>query len=160
MNTQISIPVTTSTFLMLVDFLREQGSNKDPVVAVEDAIHYWMDNASWKQEDLMPELFTTGSRGYTWKYKKTSIFLPHDAEIRMRYKRQYHYAKVEGDEIKFQGVSVSPSTLVKTITGNCRNAWRDLWIKYPNSGEWKLADESRRRAEKVAQELDSLLSDD
>lgn len=160
MNTKISIPVYTKTFLMLANFLQEQGSNKDPVIAVEDAIHYWMDNASWKQEDLMPELFTTGSRGYTWKYKNNSIFLPHDAEIRMRYKRQYHYAKIECDEIKFQGVSVSPSTLVKTITGNCRNAWRDLWIKYPNSDEWKLADDSRRQQEKVARELDPLLSDD
>ncbi len=143
MSKDICIPVSTGTFLLLVDFLREQGSDRDPIVVVEDAIHYWIDNASWKQEDLMPELQVSGAHGYTWKYKDSSVFLPHGSELRMRYKGQYHYAKVDGDEIKYQGNSVSPSTLANTITGSSRNAWRDLWIKWPNSSKWVLADDCR-----------------
>lgn len=149
METYISVPIPTKDFLYLVDFLRGQGSNRDPVIAIRGAIDYWIDNASWKQEDLMPEIFTTESRGYLWKYKDTFLFLPHDTEIRMRYKEQYHYAKVEGDEIKFQGQSVSPAVLANTITKRgetlgSRNAWRDLWIKRPGEKGWTLADESRK----------------
>lgn len=158
METYISVPIPTKEFLFLVDFLREQGSDRDPVVAIKDAINYWIENASWKQSDLMPEIFSTESRGYTWKYKGTSLFLPHGTEIRMRYKEQYHYAKVEGDEIKYQGESVSPAVLANTVTRSderlgSRNAWRDLWIKRPWEKEWTLADECRKATQRAAKEL-------
>ncbi len=158
MKTSISVPIRTEVFLDLVDFLREQGSNRDPVATVEVAINYWIENASWKQEDLMPEIFKTESRGYTWKYKETSFFLPHNTEIRMRYKEQYHYAKVEGDEIKYQGKPISPATLANTIATTdkglgSRNAWKDLWIKRPWEKEWTLADEFRNAAQRAMKEL-------
>lgn len=152
METYISVPIPTKDFLYLIDFLNEQGSNRDPVIAIRNAIDYWIDNARWKQEDLMPEIFSTESHGYTWKYKNTFLYLPHDTEIRMRYKEQYHYAKVEGDEIKYQGQSVSPAVLANTITKRgeilgSRNAWKDLWIKQPGEKLWTLADESRKKFE-------------
>jgi len=146
MNTHVSVPIPSSLFVSLVDFLREQGSNRDPVTVVATAIDYWIENASWKQEDLMPEIFTTESRGYTWKYKDSCIFLPHGTEIRMPYKGQYHYAKVEGDEIKYKDAGVSPGSLANAITNSSRNAWRDLWIKRPGEKEWTLADQCRRKA--------------
>lgn len=158
MKTQLSIPVETSTFLRLVDFLREQGSDRDPVEAVEAAIFYWIDNASWKQEDLMPELYVSESHGFTWRYKDTYLFLPHETEIRMRYKDKYHYAKVDGDEINYQGKSVSPGSLTKEITGTSRNAWRDLWIRRPDSNEWELADQCRRNLKRSLDEIDELLN--
>lgn len=146
MDTHVSIPIPSSLFVGLIDFLRGHGSKRDPVTAVADAIDYWIENASWKQGDLMPEIFTTESRGYTWKYKDSCIFLPHGTEIRMPYKGQYHYAKVEGDEIKYKEKSVSPGTLANTITSSSRNAWRDLWIKRPGDKEWTLADRCRRES--------------
>lgn len=156
METQLSVPVNTSTFLKLVDFLREQGSDRDPVEVVETAIFYWIDNASWKREDLMPELYISEARGFTWKYKDAYLFLPHGTEIRMRYKDKYHYAKVDGDDIKYQGESVSPGSLTTLITGSSRNAWKDLWIKRPDASEWKLADDCRRHVRSVERELKML----
>lgn len=144
MNSQISVPVSTSIFLELVDFLRDQGSERDPITAVSDAISYWIENASWKQEDLMPEIFGTNSHGYTWKYKDSCLFLPSGTEIRMLYKNQYHYAKVVGDEIKYKDATITPGALANAITSSSRNAWRDLWIKRPSEKEWALADQLRR----------------
>jgi hypothetical protein len=144
MKTHVSVPIPTDDFVRLVDFLREQGSDRDPVDAVVGAIDYWIDNAGWKQGDLMPEAM---GRGYTWKSKDTNLFLPHGTEIRMRYKGQYHYAKVEGDEIMYQGKPISPANLANTITNSSRNAWRDLWIRRPGFKEWTLADKQRVKLE-------------
>jgi hypothetical protein len=83
------------------------------------------------------------SRGYTWKHKDCQLFLPGGTEIRMCYKRQYYYAKVEGDRIIFDGKSLSPADLVNAITSTSRNAWHDLWIKRPDDKAWNLANSLR-----------------
>jgi hypothetical protein len=159
MNTQISVPISTGMFVDLVDFLREQGSNRDPVEVISTAIGYWMQNASWKQEDLMPETIQTESHGFTWKYKDDCIFLPHGSEIRMSYKGQYHYAKVEGDNILYNGGIVSPAGLANRITKSSRNAWKDLWIKRPGEKDWTLADHLRPLAELSQPNANELLNE-
>ena len=138
-------------FLELSDFL-QQNYHRDPVLAVRDAIEYWLQNADWK-----PELLSqSAARGYQWK----SLFLPEGTQIRMSCRGTYHYAKVEGDEIIYDGKPISPGSLVNTITSSSRNAWRDLWIKRPDDKEWKLSDdcrrESRETADKLLAELDAL----
>lgn len=144
-QSRVCIPIPTEVFAGLIDFLREEGSDRDPVKAVEDAIDYWIDNASWKQEDLLPEIFQVPprhQRGYIWK----EVFLPHGTRLRMRYKRQDHYAKVEGDEILYQGEPVSPSEFAFRVTKTSRNAWRDIWIKRPDDSKWYLADDLRSQS--------------
>ena len=137
----ISIPIPASDFIELVDFLREQGSKRDPVAAVRDAIAYWIDNASWKQEDLLNKAFVK-PRGYRWK----EVFLPHATLIRMKYKGRYHYAKVDGDAFVFNGMHVSPGEFANRVTSSSRNAWRDLEIRRPGDDEWMPADLLRQRA--------------
>jgi len=135
MKTQISVPIDTELFLSWVEFLRSNGDARDPVIAIWDAMDYYMDNASWK-----PELLTKSvSRGYQWK----SLFLPDHTEIRMQYKGVYFYATVESDELVYNGKPISPSNLANTIAGSSRNAWRDLWVKRPGDADWCLADELR-----------------
>ena len=135
MKTQISVPIYTQQFLELANFLRSNGDPRDPVEIVSVAIDYWLDNASWKPE-LLSE---SDTRGYQWK----NLFLPSGTQIRMQYKGAYFYAKVDGDEIIYDGKPISPGSLANTIAGNSRNAWRDLWIKRPEDKKWKLADECR-----------------
>lgn len=136
MKTQISVPVSTAQFLGLVDFLRSNGDPRDPVEVIAAAIDYWQDNASWK-----PELMSkSDNRGYQWK----SLFLPEGTQVRMQYKGEYYYAKVEGDEIIYKGSPISPGSLANTIASSSRNAWRDLWIQRPQDSEWKLADDCRQ----------------
>lgn len=150
MKSQVSIQIPTVQFLELADFLRSNGDSRDPVEMVSTTIDYWLENASWKPE-LLCEV-DSNIRGYQWK----NLFLPNGTQIRMQYKGTYFYAKVEGDEIIYDGKSFSPGRLANTITSTSRNAWRDLWIKRPEDKDWKLADECRpekmEREEKLLQE--------
>jgi hypothetical protein len=157
MNSNISVPIQTTQFLELANFLQSNGDPRDPVEVIATAIEYWLDNASWKPELLSG--VSGDARGYQWK----TLFLPHGTQIRMPYKNTNYYAKVEGDEIIYDGNSISPASLANTITGTSRNAWRGLWIKRPNDKEWLLADDCRGRGtkelidtNKLLQELDEL----
>lgn len=152
MESIIAVSIPTKQFLELANFLRSNNDPRDPVNAVSDAIDYWMDNASWK-----PELLSqTDTQGYQWK----NLFLPAGTQIRMQYKGEYSYAKVEGDAVIFNGKSISPSILANTIAGGSRNAWRDLWVKRPGptgDKEWTLADELRRLTDKTKRSYEEFL---
>lgn len=137
METQISIPIATRQFLELAAFLKAQGDSRDPVLAVQDAIDYWLDNASWKPELLRQA--QPSNLGYQWK----GLFLPDSTEVRMQYKSDWYYAKVEGDKLIYEGEPITPGRLANTVAGTSRNAWRDLWIKRPTDAEWLLADDCR-----------------
>ena len=153
METHISVPITTSLFLELANFLRSKEDPRDPVNVISTAIYYWMDNADWKPELLVE----SDARGYQWK----NVFLPDGTQIRMQYQGSYSYAKVEGDDITYQGKPISPGSLARAIAGGSnRNAWRDLWIKRPKDREWILADDLRSQlndlGEKLLEELGSV----
>ena len=135
MGTQVAIPVPTDLFLELAGFLREKGDARDPVTAVADAIGYWLENADWKPDLLRQSV----GRGYQWK----NLFLPDGTEVRMQYKGQYHYAKVEGDQLFYEGEQTTPGSLANAIAGSTRSAWRDLWVKRPFDAEWRRADSCR-----------------
>ena len=144
----ISVPVSTDLFVRLVDFLRERGSDRDPVAAVDSAIEYWLDNASWKAEDLMPEVFERKNfLGYMWK----ALLLPPGTQVRMTYKGNTYHAAVEGDNFVYESRKMTPSEFANTVAeGTARNAWRDLWIKRPRDREFRLADELRRTSDAEA----------
>lgn len=152
MTSSLSVPISTKQFLELADFLRSNRDPRDPVDVISLAVDYWIENASWKPE-LLAE---SDARGYQWK----NLFLPEGTQIRMQYKGTYSYAKVEGDEIIYQGKTISAGGLANSIAGSNRNAWRDLWIKRPGDKEWKLAGdcrvESNELSDKLLQELDEL----
>jgi hypothetical protein len=154
MKSHVSVQIPTEQFLELADFLRENGDPRDPVDMVSTAIEYWLLHA-----DCDPNLLCevkVDDRGYQWK----DLFLPHGTQIRMQYKGKFHYAKVEGDDIFYEGKSISPGSLANTIAGTSRNAWRDLWIKRPEDKVWKLASECRHEVkeflEKAWRELEEL----
>jgi hypothetical protein len=133
-----SIP--TTTILKLATFLKDQGSDRDPVEVIEAAIDYWMENASWKKDDLMPEtIVSADARGYTWK----SVFLPAGSIVRIKYEGAFVYAKVEGDYLIYNGERVSPNQFALKVTGTARDAWRDLWVKKPTDADYRLADNLR-----------------
>ncbi|MEZ0247108.1 MAG: hypothetical protein ACAH09_10775 [Methylophilaceae bacterium] len=152
----IYIPIRENDYLELTQFLNEKGDSRMPSTAICDAIDYWIDNADWKPELIRTESPT--SRGYIWKYKEDSLFLPHDTDLRMRYMGKYHYAKVINDEIVYEGKPMSPALLVNTITAiekklGSRNAWKNLWIKRPYDKEWTLADDCRKSTKPIVKEL-------
>jgi hypothetical protein len=88
--------------------------------------------------------------GYMWRHGKSRLFLPHDTEIRMEYRGKDFCAKVNGDQIIYDGNPVTPSALAKQIAANTsRNAWRDLWVKFPGDDDWRLAQDLREGHEGV-----------
>jgi hypothetical protein len=108
-------------------------------------------------DNLMPEIARSASRGFTWRYKDATLFLPHGSELRMRYKDRYHYATVVGDEIQHEGAAVSPAAFARRVTVTSRNAWKDLWVKRPDDREWRLADDCRRKQQTIERNLDEAL---
>jgi len=147
-DSYISIPIPTTVFLELTDFLREEGSDRDPVSVVRTAIDYWIDNASWKKEDLLPET-VDDHHGYTWK----EVFLPDSTAIRMKYKGDFYYADIVGDEMIYEGEKVSPSEFANKVAHTNRNAWRDLEIKRPKDKVWRTANAIRSKERMKLEEL-------
>ena|SRR5438876_2762903 len=133
-------PIATAKILKLAAFLKEHGSDRDPVEVIETAIDYWMENAAWKKSDLMPETTVHDeARGYTWK----SLFLPAGTMVRIKYEGSFTYAKVEGDYLVYRGERVSPNQFAMKVTGTARDAWRDLWIRRPTDADYRIADDLR-----------------
>jgi hypothetical protein len=150
----IGVPIHTTLFLRLTDFLREKNDPRDPVLVVSDAIEYWLMNADFKSELLIDE--NNGvSRGYQWK----KLFLPDGTQLRMSYKGKYFYAKVEGDEVVYDGNPVSPASMVNSISGTSRSSWRDMWFKRPKDKEWLPAREWSKEREKQITRSEKLLAE-
>ena len=153
-DSYINIPVKTETFIELVDFLRDEGSDRDPVETVEMAIVYWMGNAAMKPEDLLPEV-TNNEMGYKWK----QVFLPHATTIRMKYKGTYYYAKVQGDQVIYEGKSMTPSEFANKVANSSRNAWRDLEIKRPRDNGYVSANTVRQGSANLDKTIDKWLEE-
>jgi hypothetical protein len=79
--------------------------------------------------------------GYQWK----SQFLPSGTLLRTVFVGKNHHCLVEGDRILYNGQAVSPTGFANAVGGIRRNAWRCIWILFPDSKDWKLADTLRKR---------------
>ena len=145
--TQITVPISTETFLRLAHFLRSSGSALEPVSVVENAVNYWIDNAEWKGADLLPD--SHGSGAYVWKVQRkgdrpaSSLSLGSGTKLRIKTGASFEYATVEGDTLMYQDIPVSPNQFAKLATGTPRDAWRDVWVKRPDDQDYLHADALR-----------------
>lgn len=97
-------------------------------------------------EEAFRKKYGDPQRGYQWP----PVFLPNGTQVRMTYKHQSNYAEVRHEKIVYDGASLTPSELARKIAGNTnRNAWRDLWVKFPNSRTWTLTDTLRPKVSQV-----------
>ncbi|MRW94909.1 hypothetical protein GJ699_33670 [Duganella sp. FT80W] len=85
------------------------------------------------------EAATRSDIGYQWK----QLFLPAGTRLRASFRRQHYFASVEGGEILCDGQSVSPSSFANLRGSGNRNAWKAVWLRFPGSPQWVLADECR-----------------
>lgn len=123
--------------------LRNSGSALSVTHAATAAIRAWI-TANTPQPPPPPADPQT-TRGYQWK----TLFLPSGTELRMSTRESTCYARVEGDDIVFQGRSVSPRGMTLAIAGEGRNAWRDLWLQLPGERYWKQAVRCRSDQERT-----------
>lgn len=113
-NEAISVQVPHGVYLDLAFQLRNTGDTRHPDDVVVLALKAWLSKRQGKP---------TG--GYQWK----ALFLPDGSELRMRYRGAYHYASIDGDQLKYAGEAVSPRDWTLMVTGSVRNPWRDIWIR-------------------------------
>ena len=120
-----------ATQLRLEKFLRKKGDARSVTEALVAAVDLWIE----RERASAPPL-----RGYQWKI----LFLPEGTLVRMQYDESWHRAEVVGDDLLYHGNPVSPHQLTQAIAGDGRNAWRDLWIRFPGEKNW--ANAARLRA--------------
>lgn len=108
--------------------------------------HIWSDEYIEKladeEDEAFREKYGDPGRGYQWG----TVFLLNGAQIRMSYKGQDTYAEIRHARFCFGKESMSPSQFARRVADNTnRNAWRDLYIKFPGDASWTLADSLRHR---------------
>lgn len=81
----------------------------------------------------------TTEAGYQWK----EVFLPEGTRLRASFRGLSYFAVVQGAEIKYGGQAISPSGFANQQGSGNRNAWKAVWLSFPGSEEWLLADVCR-----------------
>jgi len=125
----------------LEDFLRETASPLCAEEATALALRAWI-AAQREAAATRP----AAGRGYQWK----CLFLPDGTELRMEFARQDFHARVRGNAILYAGRPVSPREFTLAVAGEGRNAWRDLWVRFPGQRAWIRAMVLRRRCQQQA----------
>ncbi|GJI95708.1 hypothetical protein RugamoR57_24260 [Duganella caerulea] len=121
----------------LCDFLHQSGSPLTPAEAIAGAIKLWIAKS---REDAAPV------RGYQWK----QLFLPDGTRLRVHSGDTWQGAEVIGDDLIFRGEAVSPNQMVQQTCGDARNAWLELWIRFPGEKNWTKAAQLRARQNALA----------
>ncbi|GJJ00887.1 hypothetical protein RugamoR64_14250 [Duganella rhizosphaerae] len=121
----------------LCDFLRQSGSPLTPADAIASAIKLWIAKSS---DDAAP------LRGYQWK----QLFLPEATHLRLHSGDNWYIAEIIGDDLIFRGESVSPNQMVQQVCGDARNAWNELWIRFPGEKNWTKAAQLRARQNQLS----------
>ncbi|MEO7496736.1 MAG: hypothetical protein ABIT83_01385 [Massilia sp.] len=74
-------------------------------------------------------------QGFQWK----DVFLPNGTILRTVFKGTNFHCRVESDHLRYQDQSTSPSAFANAVGGVRRNAWKVIWVLFPDSQSWKLA---------------------
>lgn len=77
--------------------------------------------------------------GYQWK----QVFLPEGTRLRASFGREQYFAVVQGAAIRSGEQSLSPSAFANLRGSGNRNAWKAVWLRFPGSEQWVLADTCR-----------------
>lgn len=136
----IASQVPPSLMAELTMHLRNCGSTLSPAQAATAAIRAWIK----AQEQPPVTIAAVSSRGYQWK----TLFLPEGTELRMSTSGSTYHARVVEDDIVYNGRKVSPRGMTLAIAGEGRNAWRDLWLRFPGERHFLPASRCRREHER------------
>jgi hypothetical protein len=77
--------------------------------------------------------------GYQWK----QLFLPAGTKLRASFGGKPSFAVVGGDDVVCDGQAVSPSGFANRHGSGNRNAWQVIWLRFPGSEQWVLAEVCR-----------------
>jgi hypothetical protein len=132
---EMSLPIPLEIYQQLVSASVKTGFSQEIWEIGTTAIREWMARNN-------PESFAMPSlSGYQWKH----LFLPNGTVLRTIFNGKNFHCRVEDDEIVYQGEKVSPSSFVNAVGGVRRNAWKVVWVLFPNSSTWKAAESLRAK---------------
>jgi hypothetical protein len=126
----IDIPVPIPVFQQLCDYLESEPRKREISEVAGIAIQEWLESTVNAPVDSRALL-----SGYQWK----GLFLPSGTVLRTAFKGRNHQATVQGDTIIYDGRAASPSEFVNAVGGAARNAWRSVWLLFPDQKIWRLA---------------------
>jgi hypothetical protein len=138
-TTQTALPLPMlppAAYEELRNYLHETRSPLSPAEALSHAIKLWIAQG---RADAIP------TRGYQWK----QLFLPEGTFVRLHVEDEWYTAKVKGDDLLYRGNAVSPHQMAQQAAGAGRNAWREIWIRFPGEKNWRNA--AKLRATMVSQ---------
>jgi hypothetical protein len=135
----MTLPITLETYYQLLGASAKTAFKKEIWEIGAAAIHDWLARNE-------PEAFGKPIvSGYQWKH----LFLPNGTLLRTVFNGKNFHCLVENGEIRYNGEAMSPSGFANAVGGVRRNAWKVIWLLFPDSGTWKLA--GTLRARKAAQ---------
>lgn len=131
---EMTLPISLETYQQLLGASAHTGYAKEIWEIGAVAIHDWLARNE-------PDVFGDPvADGYQWKH----LFLPNGTLLRTVFKGRNFHGYVEGDQILFNGAAVSPSEFANAVGGVRRNAWKVIWILFPNTSAWRRAGALRR----------------
>jgi hypothetical protein len=131
----MTLPISHEIYQQLISAAGQSGFVHEDWQIGAMAIREWMTRNS-------PESFPMPTTsGYQWKH----LFLPNGTLLRTVFRGKNYHCLVEQDQILYNGLASSPSGFANTIGGVNRNAWKVIWVLFPNSHTWKLAAELRAK---------------
>ena len=133
------LPISLEQYQQLAGASIDSAFRFEPWEIAAMAIREWLVRHS---PDTLAD---TAKPGYQWK----QIFLPSGTLLRTNFSGKNYHGLVEEDRILYEGKSVSPSGFANVVGGMRRNAWKVVWILFPDTSTWRqadtLRDETRRR---------------
>jgi hypothetical protein len=125
----MNLPLTLELYQHLIAASVRSGFKKETWEIGAAAIREWLVR---NDPDGFPMPKTSG---YQWKH----LFLPNGTLLRTVFSGKSFHCLVEGDHIRYNGEIISPSGFANAVGGVRRNAWKVIWILFPDSSAWKLA---------------------
>jgi hypothetical protein len=125
----MTLPISLELYQQLASASTRSGFKKETWEIGAVAIREWL-----VRND--PESFAMPTTsGYQWKH----LFLPNGTLLRTIFNGRNFHCLVEDDHVRYNGEIISPSGFANAVGGVRRNAWKVIWILFPNSSVWKLA---------------------
>lgn len=115
-----------------------------PVIC--DAIRAWI--ARPTQAQAQQEVAATGA-GLQWK----QLFLPDGTRLRATFGKESWQAVVQDGQLRYGEHIVSPSCFANLHGSGNRNAWKAVWLRFPDNEQWFLADTCRAKQKEAIARL-------
>jgi hypothetical protein len=148
----VPIPATLYNELVL-----RRRSTKSVNAFIENSLSDFLDRTQadsglWSDEyldEILDEdeaerraLIGDPASGYRWQ----TVYLPNGTDLKITYKSQTKTAQIRHSQVWYDGKTTSPSQYAYLVANNTsRNAWRDIYVRFPNESDWTLADTLRRQ---------------